>query len=179
MQPKQRTVLVVADDHQLSIAVERVIERRDLAEVVVAWDATQAKALIDGINFEAVVIDADLPRGAGLKLMVEVANSHPGVRRVAMGKAARKHLEELVFAELVDAAVAKPIDGTELLDAVFANDESKGWHNHHQERVSLRLGARQALRRRPTELPSLDTMVGADEVEPQVISLSDRKPMTA
>lgn len=179
MQPKQRTVLVVADQHQLSIAVERVIERRGLAEVVVAWDASQAKALIDGISFEAIVIDADLPRGAGLKLMVEVAVSHPEVRRVAMGKAARKHLEELVFAELVDAAVAKPIDGTELLDAVFHDDETKGWHNHHQERVSLRMGAKQALYRRPPEVPSLDTIVGADEVEAEVISMGDRKPMTA
>jgi len=175
MQPKQRTVLVVAGDHQLSIAIERVIERRGLAEVVVAWDAAQAKSLVDGINFDAVLIDADLPRGTGQKFMVEVAVSHPQMRRVAMGKAARKHLEELVVAGLADAAVAKPIDGTELLDAVFEDCDDKAWQHHHRERVSLRLGAKQARYRH------LDpgTVVGADEAQPQVIKFPDRTPIPA
>lgn len=112
-------MLMVAVDPRLMATMQRFVERRGLADVITAWGVDQARELLEGIHFDVVIIDIDLPYGRGQSLMVEVAVSHPGTRRVGIGRASRRGLRTLVDAGLVDDAVAKPVDMDEFLQATF------------------------------------------------------------
>lgn len=115
----KQSVLVVAVDPRLSASIKEHLQGRGLADVFTAWGVDQGRELLEGIHFDVVVIDIDLPYGRGQQLMVEVAVSHPGTRRVAMGRASRRGLRLLIDGGLVHDAVAKPVDMAELVQAAF------------------------------------------------------------
>lgn len=142
MEPSKPTMLVLAGDPRLNLAIEKVVERHGVAEVVAAWDPEQARALLEAIQFSVALIDCDLSRGRGQQLMAWLGMNKPEIRRVAMGRASHTELEQLIEAQLADAAVAKPIDASELRTACFPEREFDAEGVHHDARVPLSLGRR-------------------------------------
>lgn len=147
-------------DSQLSLSLERVIERRGFGDVIIAFDRAQACALLDSIVFETAIVDASLPRREGMALLLELATRCPTMRRVAMGQGSRGILDRLIEGGLADAAVAAPVDVDELLEAAFGVDPQSRPHRH-QDRVPLSRATT------PREQPHRDE----GEATPEVIEI--------
>lgn len=169
---------MVAVDPRLMAAMQRFVERRGLADVVTAWGVEQARELLAGIHFDVVIIDIDLPYGRGQQLMVEVAVSHPGTRRVGIGRASRRGLRTMVDAGLVDDAVAKPVDMDEFLQATFGiAPGSTQVARDHQPRISapgvFRSGRARTSRdlRRPAAVATVRSGI------PHAVLIADSTPL--
>ncbi len=72
-------VLVVEDERHVRELQKRILTRRLHADVLVAGDIEEAKAILDGTPLDAVVSDVKMPGGSGLDLYDWVCGNHPAL----------------------------------------------------------------------------------------------------
>lgn len=78
--PRPR-LLVADDDDELRGVLRRVLEREGYA-VTTAADGAQARALLDGSEFDFLVSDIQMPGLDGFALMAQARALHPALRVV-------------------------------------------------------------------------------------------------
>lgn len=68
-------ILVVEDDVDAAAMTKKLIEKSFDASVAIAEDCATARSLLSGDDFDAVVLDYNLPDGTGLQLLAEISKS--------------------------------------------------------------------------------------------------------
>jgi CheY-like chemotaxis protein len=107
-------VLVVDDDLRSADAVVAVLRDRG-ARVSVATDAYEALTRLTDEPFDAVVLEVALPGGSGLDLLEALEARVPAVLVTAL---AARPVARRARAAGAQAVLRKPVDETELVDAV-------------------------------------------------------------
>jgi DNA-binding response OmpR family regulator len=109
-------VLLVEDDASVAGALRAVLTRR-------GWDVTTAGTVSEALerlarNPHCVVLDLMLPDGSGVDVLEHVRGSGPAVRVVVTTGANDALLLKQVRQFEPDAVLRKPIDLSELLEAL-------------------------------------------------------------
>jgi two-component system cell cycle response regulator CpdR len=108
-------VLVVDDEGMLRRTVARLLPGVD---VVVAEDAVQALAILRTQHLDVVLTDHHMPDYTGLQLLLDVAGTYPGIRRVLMSGLPECLFDEHLASQLVHCVLSKPFDRGDLRRAV-------------------------------------------------------------
>jgi two-component system phosphate regulon response regulator OmpR len=106
-------ILVVDDDSDVRFMLHRYLGRHGL-DVEVAEDGAKLRALIDGQDFDLVVLDLNMPGEDGISLARFLRDNHPV--GIIMLTAAAEVVDRIVGLEVgADDYITKPFEPRELL----------------------------------------------------------------
>lgn len=108
-------MLVVDDEDSLRRALRRLLTG---FEVILAADAAQAQAALGSRVFDVVLTDFSMPGYSGLQLLLDVAGTCPGTRRVLMSGLPARTFDDHVLSRLVHGVLPKPFDKASLFRAI-------------------------------------------------------------
>lgn len=111
------TILIVDDDPSIRGMVRSVL-RREGFEVEAAASGSEAIAHLDARPFDAVVLDILLGDGSGLDILQTLAIQRPNVKCVVVTSAGSPATLEELDAANVEAALRKPFDIQDLVNAI-------------------------------------------------------------
>jgi DNA-binding NarL/FixJ family response regulator len=151
--------VMVVDDHRvlrsgLRLLVDREPDMRFLAE---AATAEEAITLSSRVAPDVIVLDIEMPGIGGLAAMAELRRRLPGVRIVMLSMHASASDVQRAFAAGADGYVTKSAAGNELVGAIRAAVEGRGY-------LDPALGAAMAT-------PVRDPLAGLTEREREVMRL--------
>jgi len=113
-------ILVVDDERLVRTAVRRLLERAGF-EVEVAESGAEAVALLERAEADVVLADFVMPGANGIELLRIVRDRWPRARRAMLTAQADKDLlDESLANGLLHAALKKPWNNQELIDALRA-----------------------------------------------------------
>src|SRR5271156_3010587 len=118
--PTMKSVLVIDDDPVMCSVVQRVLEGDGFA-VAAAGDAQSGLSRFGELNPALVIVDILMPGKEGIATILELRESNPDARIIAMtGGGSFNSGEVLRIAELVgaDNSLAKPFRPAELVASV-------------------------------------------------------------
>jgi DNA-binding response OmpR family regulator len=113
-------ILVIEDDADLAVAIQRALELNGFA-VTVARDGEEGLRLQRLHPFEIVVTDIFMPETDGVEVITRLTREFPGTKIIAMsGRAERTRIDYLRFAHQfgADRVLQKPFAIDELVSAV-------------------------------------------------------------
>jgi two-component system response regulator NreC len=151
--------VMVVDDHRvlrsgLRLLIDREPDMRFLAE---AETAEQAIALAARVEPDVVVLDIEMPGMGGLAAMAELRRRAPGMRIVMLSMHEGAADVQRAFAAGADGYVTKSAAGNELVGAIRAAVEGRGY-------LDPALGAAMAT-------PVRDPLAGLTDREREVMRL--------
>jgi CheY-like chemotaxis protein len=115
-------LLIVDDDDDLSRVLTRALDRAGYT-IHRARTGNEALALIPHVaRLDAAVVDLVLPGAGGLDVVRSVRSAFPRCRIVAITGLAEPALERAFHAAGADAFLAKPVELSQLLEAVAARE---------------------------------------------------------
>ena len=113
-------ILVVDDDQQVRVMLQRALERQGY-EVVVAEDGQQAVEVFEPGEMPLVITDIVMPQKEGIETIMDLRAQDPGVNIIAISGGGRIHPEDYlswVKRFGVQYTFTKPVDRRKLLEAV-------------------------------------------------------------
>ena len=113
-------ILVVDDDRQVRVMLQRTLERRGY-EVVVAEDGLKAVEVFEPGEMPLVITDIVMPQKEGIETIMELQVRDPDVQIIAISGGGRIHPEDYlswVKRFGVRYTFTKPVDKEKLLAAV-------------------------------------------------------------
>ncbi len=115
MQTRALKILVVDDDPGLRLSLKTILATNSLYSVDEAFDGINAIEKIKAHDFDAVILDVDLPRMDGLEALRQIKEYNPGI--IVLMVTAYAAIENAVQA-VKDGAynfLSKPVESQELL----------------------------------------------------------------
>jgi DNA-binding response OmpR family regulator len=120
--PRLRRLLVVEDELQAALAIQKVFRRRGW-EVQVATTVAGGLALLELSRFDWVILDLMLPDGGGERILAHVRARGLGVRVcVSSGCSDEVRMGEVRALE-PEAVLSKPLEVPALLDRLDGPDD--------------------------------------------------------
>ena len=112
-------ILIIDDSITMRLASRRPLEEAGF-EVFEAADGDKGLAFMRSRHVDVVITDIFMPVKDGLETIREIRTLYPGVKIIAISGKTTGALSYLDVAEKLgaDRSLAKPVDGTVLVDAV-------------------------------------------------------------
>ena len=109
-------ILIAEDDEMDRVLLGSIVEGTD-HEVYYASDGRRALAIYEEESIDLVVTDLHMPHGDGLDFIAALAALFPSAPVIAVSGKGRELLDE-ARARGARAALSKPVDPNELLEAI-------------------------------------------------------------
>lgn len=121
MNTRVREVLIVEDDLSIQRLVATLAARNGLAPVL-ASDGRSALNLLDGANYDAMVLDLNLPGANGFDVLRHVAAANPSLldRTIVITSADERVYRNSPHVRHTHALMRKPFDITRLQNEILA-----------------------------------------------------------
>lgn len=123
--PTNFTVLLVDDTAEILRSVCRLFRRQGF-EVVARESAESAAEALASTTFDAILTDHDMGGHDGVWLLRLAQAAQPSARRVLTSGRDIPGIDDLIADGLVHSFLAKPVDETELVEAVYTRSKRRG-----------------------------------------------------
>jgi len=112
--------ILLVDDEPVVLELLAEILGRAGFSVITAGDGEQAQAVLRSREVDLMVTDLIMPNLEGIETIQAVRRAHPGLKLIAMSGAFNGPLLKAARLLGADAALAKPINESDLLSSVNA-----------------------------------------------------------